>query len=65
MEDKSEYVYINGEYSANILVEINYSTEKSLFSIDKNRNSKKFFTKLVYDEESDEWIVTEVENFSL
>lgn len=65
MEDKSEYIYNEGEYNANILVQVDYSVEKSLFNLDKNKNSKKFFTKLVYDEESDEWVVTEVENFGL
>lgn len=65
VEDKSEYIYNEGEYNANILVQVDYSVEKSLFNLDKNKNSKKFFTKLVYDEESDEWIVTEVENFGL
>ena len=65
MEDKSEYIYNEGEYNANILVQVDYSVEKSLFNFDKNENSKKFFTKLVYDEKSQDWIVTEVENFGL
>ena len=65
IDDKSEYTYEDNMYKANIIVEVDYSTEKSIFGFNKNESSKKFFTKFVYNEESKEWIASDVENFSL
>lgn len=65
MDSKSEFTYNNGQYRANLIVEVDYIIEKKFFNLEKNKNSKKFFTKFIYDEKKQDWIVTEVENFSL
>lgn len=65
VQDKSEFTYNEGVYKANVLVDVDYVVEKRLFGLEKNKVSKNFFTKLIYDEENKEWIVSDVENFSL
>jgi uncharacterized membrane protein YvbJ len=61
--DKNEYSYKNGEYRATIVVEVSYNTSKTFLELNKNTNTKSFFTKLIYKEQK--WSVEDVENFSL
>lgn len=65
MNDKSEYTYEDDMYKANVVVKVEYSIEKSFFGLDKEGSSKMFFTKFIYDEDKNQWIVNDVENFSL
>lgn len=63
VEDKSEYSYKDQVYRATIVVKVDYSIEKKLFGLNETKNSKLFFTNIIY--ENDEWVVEDVENFSL
>ena len=63
VEDKSEYSYKDQAYRATIVVKVDYSIEKKLFGLNETKNSKLFFTNIIY--ENDEWVVEDVENFSL
>lgn len=63
VEDKSEYSYKDHVYRATIVVKVDYSIEKKLFGLNETKNSKLFFTNIIY--ENDEWVVEDVENFSL
>lgn len=63
VEDKSEYSYKDQVYRATIIVKVDYSIEKKLFGLNETKNSKLFFTNIIY--ENDEWVVEDVENFSL
>ncbi|MGL4106488.1 TcaA 3rd/4th domain-containing protein [Clostridium sp. LP20] len=63
MEDKSQYSYDDKEYRATIVVEVNYDVSKSFLGLNKERKSKKFFTKVLY--KNNNWIIEDVENFSL
>ncbi|SFU39307.1 hypothetical protein SAMN04487886_10188 [Clostridium sp. DSM 8431] len=65
VKDKSEYIFEDDKYKANVVVNVSYSTEKRFFGLSKEENFKIFFTKFVYDEENNEWLVSDVENFSL
>ena len=63
IEDKSQYRYENGVYSATIVVDVDYTVSKSFLGLNKKDNNKMFFTKIMYNGES--WTVEDVENFSL
>lgn len=65
IQDKSEYKFENNKYIANVLVKVDYSVEKKFFGISKEEKTKNFITKLTYDEENNEWVVSDVENFGL
>lgn len=60
---KSNFQYKNGEYRGTIVCEIKYDTSKALFGFGREENSKKFLTKVIY--ENDTWTIDDVENFSL
>lgn len=62
-EDKNQYDFEDNQYRATIVVEMDYEISKKFFGLNKKENSKKFFTKLIYRNE--EWIIEDVENFSL
>lgn len=63
VEDKSEYSYKDQVYRATIVVKVDYRIEKKLFGLNETKNSKLFFTNIIY--ENDQWVVEDVENFSL
>ena len=63
IDDKSQYRYENGVYSATIVVDVDYTVSKSFLGLNKKDNNKMFFTKIMYNGES--WTVEDVENFSL
>ncbi|MBE6051309.1 MAG: hypothetical protein E7214_11860 [Clostridium sp.] len=62
-EDKNEYSYKYNMYIATIVVKVDYSIEKNIFSLNKSENSKLFFTNIIYKDGN--WIVDDVENFTL
>lgn len=62
-EDKSEFSYKDGVYSANIVVCLKYNVSKAFFGLDKTEKKKNFFTKIIYKD--NEWKVEDVDNFSL
>lgn len=61
-DDNSEFIYDNGSYSANIIVDLDYTVSKYL-GLSKSKNNKGFTTKLIYSD--NRWIIDDVENFSL
>ena len=61
-EDNSEFKYENGSYSANIIVDLEYTVSKYL-GLSKSKNNKGFTTKLIYSDNL--WVIDDVENFSL
>lgn len=61
--DKNQYSYKNGEYRATIVVEVSYDISKTFLELNKNSNTKSFFTKLIYKDSK--WSVEDVENFNL
>ena len=63
MEDKSQYSYNEKIYRATIVVDVNYDVSKSFLGLNKESQSKKFFTKVLYKDNN--WIIEDVENFSL
>lgn len=62
-KEKSHFEYNNGDYKGTVVCDINYDVSMKLFGFLKDENSKSFFTKLIYKD--NEWIVDDVENFSL
>lgn len=62
-EDKSEFIYKDGEYRANIVVSLKYNVSKVFLGLDKTEKEKNFFTKVIFEE--GKWKVYDVDNFSL
>lgn len=62
-KEKSKFQYKNGEYIGTVVCNANYDTSKVLFGIGREEKSKKFLTKVLY--KNNEWIITDIENFSL
>ena len=63
VEDKNQYRYENGVYSATIVVSVDYTVSKSFLGLNKEESNKLFFTKMLYN--GKEWKAEDVENFSL
>lgn len=63
MDDKTQYVFEGGVYTATLVVEVDYEIEKKFLGLSKSNDSKMFFTKIIYDEGL--WKIEDVENFSL
>ncbi|WP_368254465.1 TcaA 3rd/4th domain-containing protein [Clostridium paraputrificum] len=63
VEDKNQYRYEDGIYSATIVVSVDYTVSKSFLGLNKEESNKLFFTKMIYN--GKEWKVEDVENFSL
>lgn len=62
-KDKSNFQYKNGEYVGTVVCDVNYDTSKVLFGIRREEKSKKFLTKVKFKD--NQWIITDIENFSL
>ncbi|WP_024613490.1 hypothetical protein [Clostridium sp. Ade.TY] len=62
-KDKSNFQYKNGEYVGTVVCDVNYDTSKVLFGIGREEKSKKFLTKVKFKD--NQWIITDIENFSL
>ncbi|MGL4569866.1 MAG: TcaA 3rd/4th domain-containing protein [Clostridium sp.] len=62
-KEKSHFEYNGGKYKGTVVCDVNYDVSMALFGLGKKENNKKFFTKVVY--KNNEWIVDDVENFSL
>lgn len=62
-KDKSNFQYKNGEYVGTVVCDVNYDTSKVLFGIGREERSKKFLTKVKFKD--NQWIITDIENFSL
>lgn len=62
-KEQSEFSCKDGIYRGTIVVEVNYNTSKKILGLNKSSNVKSFFTKVVY--EKNQWIIEDVENFSL
>lgn len=62
-KEKSKFQYKNGEYVGTVVCNAHYDTSKVLFGIGREEKSKKFLTKVLY--KNNEWIITDIENFSL
>lgn len=61
--ENSEFKYEDNIYKAQIVVRINYSIYKKLFPASKEKKEVMFHTSMELN--SDEWIVTEVQKFTL
>ncbi|MDQ0148529.1 hypothetical protein ACFO6R_01730 [Eubacterium multiforme] len=62
-KDKSKFEYKNGEYIGTIVCNVQYNTSKIFLGLGKQENTKKFLTRVVY--KNGEWVINNVENFSL
>lgn len=62
-KDKSVISYDGEDYKGIIVVTINYDVSKRFFGINKSENTKNFFTRIIY--ENDTWIINDVDNFEL
>lgn len=63
IDDKSQYRYENGIYSATIVVNVDYAISKSFLGLNKEDSNKMFFTRVIYN--GKDWRVEDVENFNL
>lgn len=59
----TQYYYEDGVYKATVVVDINYNVSKVFLGINKKEYSKSFFTNIIFS--NDEWIVQDVNNFSI
>ena len=63
VEDKNQYRYENGVYSATIVVSVDYTVSKSFLGLNKEEGNKLVFTKRLYN--GKEGKAEDVENLSL
>lgn len=62
-KEKSLLYYEENEYKGTIVVIIDYDVSKKIFNINKTKNTKNFFTRIVYKDDS--WIIEDIDNFEL
>lgn len=63
VKEQSNFTYNEGVYRGTVVVEVNYEVSKSFLGINKSKDTKMFFTKLIYKD--DKWVIDDVENFNL
>ena len=62
-KEKSLLYYEENEYKGTIVVIIDYDVSKKIFNINKTKNTKNFFTRIIYKDDS--WIIEDIDNFEL
>lgn len=62
-KEKSLLYYEKNEYKGTIVVIIDYDVSKKIFNINKTKNTKNFFTRIIYKDDS--WIIEDIDNFEL
>ena len=62
-KEKSLLYYEENEYKGTIVVIIDYDVSKKIFNINKTKNTKNFFTRIIYKDDS--WIIEDNDNFEL
>ncbi|NKF06244.1 hypothetical protein J1C67_02695 [Clostridium gasigenes] len=61
--ENSEFKYEDNLYKAQIVIKINYSIDKKMFLLSKNREESMFLTNM--ELVGDEWIIKEIQKFGL
>ena len=61
--ENSEFKYEDNVYKAQIVIKINYSIDKKMFLLSKNREENMFLTNM--ELVGDEWIIKEIQKFGL
>ncbi len=61
--ENSEFKYEDNVYKAQIVIKINYSIDKKIFLLSKNREENMFLTNM--ELVGDEWIIKEIQKFGL
>ncbi|MCF0147641.1 MAG: hypothetical protein HUJ77_04500 [Clostridium sp.] len=59
----SEFYYDNGTYKGNIVINLNYNVKKKILPFLKNNVEEMFLTHIEY--ENNNWIINEVQKFSI
>ena len=61
--ENSEFKYEDNVYKAQIVIKINYSIDKKMFLLSKNREENMFLTNM--ELVGDDWIIKEIQKFGL